>query len=144
VDLLVERGGVRVLLPESDLSWTAVRASGPGGQHVNKVATKVVLRFDLAGTRALAPDVKERLRWLAGRRVDALGAIVIVSQRTRDRALNLRDARAKLAALVAAALIPPRPRRPTHPSRAAVRRRLDDKRRRAERKRSRRSAGDEG
>jgi ribosome-associated protein len=126
-----------LVIPAADLSWRAVRASGPGGQNVNKVATKVELRFDLAGTRALGPEVKARLHRLARGRLDAEGRIVIASQKTRTQERNLEDARARLAALVEAALIPPRPRKATRPSRASKRRRLDDKRRQGDKKRGR-------
>jgi len=127
----------QVTIPGADLSWTAVRASGPGGQNVNKVATKVELRFDLAGTRALDEDAKARLRVLASGRLDAQGRLVVSSQRTRQRERNLEDARAKLRALIERALSPPRPRRPTRPSASARERRLHEKRRHGSRKRER-------
>jgi ribosome-associated protein len=127
----------RVVLPGRDLSWTAARSSGPGGQNVNKVATKVVLRFDLPGTEALSPAVKARLRKIARGRLDADGRVVVTSQATRNRVRNLEDAREKLAELVRAALVEPRHRRTTRPSRAARERRLRDKHLRAERKRDR-------
>jgi ribosome-associated protein len=125
-DLLVDG---RVSIPAAELSWSAARSSGPGGQNVNKVASKVELLFDLAGSRALRPDTKARLRALAGKRVDSEGQLHVVSQRTRDQLRNLEDAREKLAALIAAALIVPRERRPTKPTRGSQRRRVDEKRR---------------
>jgi ribosome-associated protein len=131
-----------VVVPPEDLSWTAVRASGPGGQNVNKVSSKVVLRFDLAATRALDGAAKARLRAIAHGRLDADGAIVVTSQRTRDQRLNLEDARSKLAELVARALVVEAPRRPTKPTRASKRRRVDDKRRHGEKKRGRRDRGE--
>jgi ribosome-associated protein len=127
-----------VVIPAAELSWTAVRSSGPGGQNVNKVASKVELRFDLANSGALRPDIKARLRSLAGKRVDATGQLHIVSQRTRDQARNLDDAREKLAALIAAALVVPRTRRPTKPTRGSQRRRIDEKRRESGKKQLRR------
>ena len=126
-------------IPEADLTWTAVRASGPGGQNVNKVASKVELRFDLAGTRALSEPVKARLRALARGRLDSEGRLMITSQKHRDQPHNLEDARDKLAALVAEALVPPRPRRPTRPTRGSVERRIGAKKRRSAAKRDRRS-----
>jgi ribosome-associated protein len=123
-----------LVIPGADLEWTAVRASGPGGQNVNKVSTKVDLRFDLRGCRVLSGPVKHRLRALAGGRIDALGRIAITSQITRNRVRNLEDAREKLAELVRQALVEPKRRRPTKPSRGARRRRLNDKRKQSEKK----------
>jgi ribosome-associated protein len=130
-DLVVD---ARVTLPESDLTWTAVRASGPGGQNVNKVASKVELRFDLAGTRALDDATKARLRALAGVQLDAEGRVVLTSQATRDQRRNLDDARERLRQLVARALVRPKPRRATKPTRGAKERRLQGKRERSETK----------
>ncbi len=123
-----------LVIPPGELSWSAARSSGPGGQNVNKVASKVELRFDLRGSRALGPDVKSRLRALARNRLDAEGRLRIVSQRTRDQIRNLEDARAKLVALVRAALEPPSPRRPTRPTRSSQRRRVENKQHQARKK----------
>ena len=139
MDELRIAGGV--VIPAAELSWTAVRASGPGGQNVNKVASKVELRFDLANSSALRPDTKARLRALAGKRVDATGQLHVISQLTRDQLRNLEDARDKLAALIAQALIVPRTRRPTKPTRGSQRRRIDEKRRDAGKKQLRRRVG---
>lgn len=130
-----------VVIPAADLSFTAVRSSGPGGQNVNKVASKVALRFDLAGTRALSPGAKARLRALARGRLDQQGTLQIVSQKTRDQARNLEDARAKLAQLIRVALVPPKPRTATRPSLGSKRRRLEAKQRQAHKKRMRGSVG---
>ena len=127
-----------VIIPGADLEWRAVRSSGPGGQNVNKVSSKVELRFDLPGTQALSPPVKARLAALAHGRLDADGRLVIASQKTRAQERNLEDARERLRALVEAALTPPRPRRATRPTASSRRRRLDDKRRHADKKRGRR------
>ena len=124
----------RLTLPGELLSWTAVRASGPGGQNVNKVSSKVELRFDLEASELFDPATKERLRALAGAKLDAEGKIVVRSDKTRDQPRNLEDAREKLKALILQALHVPKARKPTKPSRGAVRRRLEDKRRQGDKK----------
>jgi ribosome-associated protein len=125
-DLVV--GSLTVSIPERELEWTAVRASGPGGQNVNKVSSKVELRFDFEESASLTDSVKARLRALAQHRLDAEGRILITSQVTRNQPQNLADARNRLAELIAKALIVPKRRRPTRPSRAAKRARVNDKR----------------
>ncbi|HEY3667760.1 MAG TPA: alternative ribosome rescue aminoacyl-tRNA hydrolase ArfB [Polyangiaceae bacterium] len=127
----------RLIIPEAELRWTAVRASGPGGQNVNKVSSKVDLRFDFERSEALAPLLKERLRASAGSRLDAEGRIQITSQLTRNQSDNLEDARAKLAALLLAATITPKRRRKTKPSRAKKAKRVAEKRVHAQKKQSR-------
>ncbi len=128
----------KITLPESDLSWTATRSSGPGGQNVNKVSSRVELRFDLEGTNVLSELVKARLRVLARGLLDAEGRILVKSEKTRDQHRNLEDARDKLRLLVAQALVVPKRRRATKPSRAAKARRLSDKRLNANKKEERR------
>jgi ribosome-associated protein len=127
----------RLTIPARDLSWSASRASGPGGQNVNKVATKVTLRFDLRGTDALTRAQKTRLRKLAGRRIDAQGTLMINAQAERSQRQNLERARGGLRKLVAKALLAPKRRVATRPTRASKRKRLENKRRRGDQKKAR-------
>ena len=132
-----------LVIPADELEWSAARSSGPGGQNVNKLSTKVELRFDLPRTRALDPGVKARLARLAVNRLDADGKILVVSQSTRSQAQNLEDARSRLAELVRAALVAPKRRKPTRPTRGSKERRLESKRKLSERKRQRSGRRDE-
>ena len=129
------RGAV---IPEQELSWRFSRSSGPGGQSVNTTDSRVELSYDLAGSDALGPVLKERaLRALAGRLVD--GVMTVTASEHRSQLRNRETAASRLAALLTAATAPPRAtRRPTRPSRAARKRRLDAKQRRSEVKRLRR------
>jgi ribosome-associated protein len=129
-----------VIVPGSALSFRAVRASGPGGQNVNKVASKVELRVELSRVEGLGPGALARLRALAGPRLDAEDRLIVRSQRTRDQHRNLDDAREKARRLLMKALRPPRARRPTAPAASAREERLREKKSRAARKRARAAA----
>ena len=126
-----------VRVPAHAITMHAVRASGPGGQHVQKVATKVDLRVDLQAVEGLAEAARARLAVLCRHRVDADGRLMVTSQLTRNQARNLEDAREKVRALVAAALREPRRRKKSRPPAGAKERRLEAKKHRAALKRER-------
>lgn len=129
-------------IPRGELRWRFSRSSGPGGQSVNTTDSRVELRFDVAGSPSLSRTAKERaLPRLEGRLVD--GAIVVTAEEHRSQWQNRRAAEQRLVEILAAALAPPpRPRRATRPSRGAVQRRLDAKKRRSDLKRQRRPDAD--
>lgn len=131
-----------IRLDEDEIVEQFIRASGPGGQNVNKVATAVQLRFDVARSPNLPEPVRERLRRLAGRRLTGDGVLVIDARRYRTRERNRRDALERLVALVRKAAIAPTPRKATRPTAASKRRRLESKQRRGALKRGRRRIAD--
>lgn len=132
-----------VVVPEAALRWRAVRSSGPGGQNVNKVASKVELRVSLDSIQGLTPGARERLERLSAGRRDAQGALLITSQRTRDQSRNLADALEKLRELIGRAVPEPRQRRPTRPTGGSREARLRSKRHDAERKARRRAPSED-
>ena len=135
-DAIFVEGGV--LVPAEALEMRAVRASGPGGQNVNKVASKVELRVDLDRIHGLDEVVRQRLQRLVAKRLDSSGRLVVTSQRTRDQYRNLEDARRKIHDWIARAIKPPRKRVAPEPPRGATERRLSEKHRHSARKQNRR------
>ncbi len=122
----------RISLDESEIEFSFVRASGPGGQNVNKVSSAVQMRFDVRNSPSLPEAVKERLGKLAGRRLTQDGVLVISAQRFRSQEQNRADALERLVVLIQEAAIAPVYRRPTRPTLGSKRRRLEGKTRRAE------------
>ena len=132
-----------ISLDESELIERFVRASGPGGQNVNKVSSAVELRFDVARSPALTEPVRQRLAKLAGRRLTQDGVLVLSADRFRTQERNREDARERLFALIREAAVPPKPRRKTRPTLASKKRRVEGKVKRAGVKEMRRKPGEE-
>jgi len=130
---------VAVPLPLSELHFSFARSSGPGGQNVNKVESKAVLRWDVVASRAVPAAVRARFRARFARRITGEGVLMVTSQRHRERERNVADCLAKLGAMLAEVAKPEKKRRPTRPSRGAREKRLAEKRHSARRKAERRT-----
>jgi ribosome-associated protein len=128
----------RITIPESELAVDFARSGGPGGQNVNKVASKAILRWNPRTSESLPEAVRARLLSALSNRLTNDGDLIITSQRTRDQSRNLEDCREKLRLFVLDAANPPRPRRPTRPTLASRRRRVEAKARRSQTKQGRR------
>ncbi len=128
-----------IQIPEDEMTFSFIRAAGPGGQNVNKVATAVQLRFDVQHSSVLTEDIRRRLTRLAGKRMTDDGILVIEARRYRKQERNRQDAIERLNHLVEKASTPPVKRLPTRPTAASLKTRLEDKKRRGEIKRSRKS-----
>jgi len=128
-----------IRIPLSEFQWSFVRSSGPGGQNVNEVATKVVLRWNFESTKSLTEEMKARLRPREGRKLMTEGQLVFTSQKYRDQIRNRQDCLEKLAKLLRYVATLPKQRKPTKPTRASRQRRLLEKRHRTTRKQTRRT-----
>jgi ribosome-associated protein len=133
---------VAVAPPLGELRFSFARSSGPGGQNVNKVESKAVLRWDVGASRSVPAAVRARFRTRYAKRITEDGVLVLTSQRHRERERNVADCLAKLGAMLAEVATPPKPRKATRPSRAAKERRLAEKKRAARRKAERRARDD--
>jgi len=132
----------RIQIPDAEFQWSFVRSSGPGGQNVNKVSSKAVLRWQAAASPSLPPEVRARFLARYGSRLTTEGELVISSQRYRDQGRNVEDALEKLRGMIAEVARPPKRRRPTKPTKASVTRRLESKQARSRTKQGRRRVDD--
>jgi ribosome-associated protein len=132
-----------IRIPDSEFKWNFVRAGGPGGQNVNKVASKAILRWDLAHSPSVPADVKARLRTQQRRRITSAGVLLLNSQRFRDQEKNRQDCLDKLRELIRQAATPPKQRKPTKPTRGSRAARFREKRRRSTIKTGRRTPVEE-
>lgn len=133
----------RLAIPREEVTLRASRSSGPGGQHVNTSSTRIELTWNISDSPSLSPEQRERLLTRLASRLDSSGTLRLVSQTGRSQLRNKEEAVARLAELVAEALVVPKVRRATRPSKSAKRERLDQKRKRGALKRERRRTGDE-
>lgn len=128
----------RIRIPDSEFTFAFSRSGGPGGQNVNKVASKALMAWDVTRSPSIPEDVRERFRLQYRRRITKDGLLLIASQRYRDQARNSQDCLNKLAELLLSVAVAPTKRKPTAPSRGAKQRRLQDKHQRSDKKQSRR------
>lgn len=127
----------RIQIPDDDLHFTYSRSRGPGGQNVNKVNTKATLFFDFEDTTVLSEQVKQRIRVQHANRINNDGKLIITNQETREQARNRQMCLEKLVEIVAGCIAPPKKRKPTRPTNASKRRRLDNKKKNSQRKKDR-------
>jgi ribosome-associated protein len=132
----------RIQIPKSEFQFSFARSGGPGGQNVNKVSSKVVLRWPVTHSASLPEDVRQRFMTRFGTRLTSDGELVVTSQRHRDQSRNVADALSKVREMLAAVAVPPKRRRPTKPTRASVERRVKSKQISASKKRLRRRVND--
>jgi len=131
-------------IPLREFEFTFARSGGPGGQNVNKVSSKALLRWRVTASRSLPEPIRQRLLARLGRRITAEGDLLIASQRFRDAGRNAADCLEKLRQMLAEAAVPPRRRKSTRPTGSSVRRRIEDKRRHSQKKQSRGSVNADG